>query len=208
MPHDVKNDRSFFATVKVVQIATLPPVKASEARERLLRAASAIFYSEGINSVGVDHIVSAGKVTRATFYRHFPSKQDLVLAYLQAAHDMLSGRLSEVLAAHPPDRMVEAMCADVCEQLQLPGFRGCAFICAAAEFEDEEHPVRRAVAAHRDWYLGAARDAFRSAGHPDPDAAARHYVMLRDGAMVAGHLGDPELAVQTFRHGVGTITPR
>jgi len=182
------------ANLSDVKIATLPPVKDSEARDRLLRTASMIFYNEGINSVGVDYIVSAAKVTRATFYRHFPSKTDLVLAYLQAAHDAIEAHLTEVT--------VEALSADICAQIGRPEFRGCAFICAAAEFEDEEHPIRRAVAAHREWYLGVVRDAFRAAGHADPESAARHFVMLRDGAFVAGDLGDAELAIQTFRRGV------
>lgn len=156
--------------------------------DSLLRTASGIFYAEGINSVGVDRIVSDAKVTRATFYRHFPSKTDLVLAYLQAAHDAIE--------AHLPERTVEALTADVCEQIQRPEFRGCAFICAAAEFEDAHHPIRLAVAAHREWYLGVIREALGS------DAAARHFVMLRDGAFVAGHLGDAQLAAETFRQSV------
>ncbi|MDA0168862.1 TetR/AcrR family transcriptional regulator [Solirubrobacter taibaiensis] len=172
-----------------MQITTLPLAKTSEARERLLRTASGIFYTEGINSTGVDHIVSAANVTRATFYRHFPSKTDLVLAYLQAAHDAID--------AHLTDTTVEGLTADVCTQIQRPEFRGCAFICAAAEFEDPEHPVRRAVAAHREWYLGVVRDAFGS------DDAARHFVMLRDGAFVGADLGDPELAARTFLRAAG-----
>src|SRR5262249_49740655 len=59
----------------------------SEARDRLLRTASAIFYAKGINSVGVEEIVSEARVTRATFYRHFPSKEDLIVAYLKATDD-------------------------------------------------------------------------------------------------------------------------
>ncbi|RKQ92149.1 TetR family transcriptional regulator [Solirubrobacter pauli] len=171
-----------------MQIATLPKVKESEARDRLLRTASMIFYTEGINSVGVDYIVGAAKVTRATFYRHFPSKTDLVLAYLQAAHDAIE--------AHLTDRTRAGLIEDVCGQIGRPEFRGCAFICAAAEFDDPEHPVRRAVAAHRDWYFGVIRDALGS------DEAARRFVMLRDGAFVGGHLNDAQLAVQTFRAAV------
>ncbi|MBE2316706.1 TetR/AcrR family transcriptional regulator [Solirubrobacter sp. CPCC 204708] len=168
-----------------MRIATLPTAKNSEARDRLLRTASAIFYTEGINSVGVDYIVAASKVTRATFYRHFPSKTDLVLAYLQAAHDAIAAQLTGAT--------VEALIEDVRASIQRREFHGCAFICAAAEFEEEDHPVRRAVAAHREWYFGVVRDAF---GDED---AARHFVMLRDGAFVGAHLGDAELAAETFR---------
>ena len=72
------------------------PAKRSEARERLLATASQLFYTEGINSVGVDRIVSESHVTLATFYRHFPGKQDLVVAYLQGAHDALVERAASL----------------------------------------------------------------------------------------------------------------
>lgn len=188
-----------------MKIARLPPAKASEARERLLGRASAIFYAEGINSVGVDRIVSESAVTRATFYRHFASKQDLVLAYLQAAHDAIEARHAQLVAMHEPERLLAAVCADIAGQIEQPGFHGCAFICAAAEFEDPDDPIRRAVVAHRDWFLGAVRDAFDAAGHAQPEEAARQYVVLRDGAMVGGHLGDPALVAETFRRSVAEL---
>lgn len=188
-----------------MKIARLPPAKDSEARDRLLGTASAIFYSEGINSVGVDRIVSASAVTRATFYRHFASKQALVLAYLQAAHDAIEAGFAALAATHAPDRLLEAVADDIARQIEQPGFHGCAFICAAAEFEDPDDPIRRAVVAHRDWFLGAIRDAFAAAGRDRPEEAARQYVMLRDGAMVGGHLGEPALAARTFLRSVGEL---
>src|SRR3954469_10812541 len=60
----------------------------SEARLRLLTTASGIFYAEGIHSVGVDRLIAEAQVTRATFYRHFPGKEDLVLGYLREVHSM------------------------------------------------------------------------------------------------------------------------
>ncbi|MDO8188598.1 TetR/AcrR family transcriptional regulator [Conexibacter sp. JD483] len=189
-----------------MQIADLPPAKASAARDRLLGTASAIFYAEGINSVGVDRIVSEGAVTRATFYRHFASKQDLVLAYLQAAHDAIEAGFAALAAAHDaPERLLEAVAADIARQIEQPGFHGCAFICAAAEFEDPDDPIRRAVVAHRDWFLGAIRDAFTAAGHSQPEEAALQYVILRDGAMVGGHLGDSARVAQTFQQSVSEL---
>ncbi len=191
-----------------MQIATLPPPKDSDARDRLLRTASALFYAEGINSVGVDRIVSDSNVTRATFYRHFPSKQDLVLTYLQTVHDAIEARQSALVATTPePRQLLQAVAADICEQIAGPGFQGCAFICAAAEFQDPEDPIHRAITAHRAWFLGTIRDAFAATSHAQPDDAARLYVMLRDGAMVGGHLGDSAAAIETFRRGVGGLLP-
>ena len=176
--------------------------KRSEARERLLTTASQLFYAEGITSVGVDRIVSEGHVTLATFYRHFPSKDDLVVSYLDGVHDLIADQLaSSTNQARGPD-LVRAICDHVISELGRTDFRGCAFINAASEFEDPEHPVRRVIASHRQWYYESVRRAFAEAGHQTPGNAARHFVMLRDGAMTAGSLDSPTSAKRTFNRGV------
>jgi len=181
-------------------IVDLPPAKPSEPRERLLARASALFYAEGVNTVGVDRIVSEAGVTRATFYRHFPSKTDLVLAYLQSVHDAIAAHTAQLAADREPEAFLSALGDDIAGQVARPGFRGCAFINAALEFEDG--PIPRAVAAHRAWFHGVVRDAFAAAGRRTPDDAARHFVMLRDGAMIGGYLSDPAAAGATFTRGV------
>jgi AcrR family transcriptional regulator len=184
------------------RIATLPPVKDSEPRARLLATASGLFYREGVHSVGVDRIVSEANVTRATFYRHFPSKQDLVLAYLQSAHDIIEARMAVALAMEDPKARLRAFGEDIAAQVVSPGFGGCAFIKVAAEFDDPDEPVRRAVAAHRAWFAEAIRTAFADAGYSQPIDPTRHFIMLRDGAMVAGYLDGSEQAAETFTRGV------
>jgi AcrR family transcriptional regulator len=183
-------------------ITSLPPGRPSEARERLLATASAVFYAEGVNSIGVDRIVSQARVTRATFYRHFPSKRDLVLAYLQSVHDAIEKRTAEVTAGADPQAALRAISEDIGAQVRSKGFRGCAFITIAAEFEDADDPIRLAVAAHRKWFADLIRKAFADAGHPRASDAAKHFVMLRDGAMVGGYLGDPATAARTFLRGL------
>jgi AcrR family transcriptional regulator len=200
--YDRCQERSFFLYYLRVAPATKKvTAKRSEARERLLGAASQLFYSEGINSVGVDRIVGAANVTLATFYRHFPSKQDLVVAYLEAIHDTLAARAAEAGGTEGRE-LVAAIGAEVVAEIGHEGFRGCAFINAASEFEDPDSPVRRVVADHRRWYLERIRRAFADAGHKRPGNAARHFVMLRDGAVTAGYLDSPTSAQRTFKRGV------
>jgi AcrR family transcriptional regulator len=176
--------------------------KRSEARERLLAAASDLFYAEGINSVGVDRIVSASNVTLATFYRHFPSKQDLVVSYLEGIHDVLVERAAVVAERAQGRDLVAELGAEVVAELGQEGYRGCAFINAASEFEDPESPVRRVVADHRRWYFERVRRAFADADHKHPSNPARHFVMLRDGAVTAGYLDSATAAQRTFKRGV------
>jgi AcrR family transcriptional regulator len=175
----------------------------SAARERLLDTATALFYSVGIHSVGVDRIVGQAQVTRATFYRHFPGKEDLVAAYLQRIHQRV--RADHEMAAssgRPAPDVLREIGERIVEEIRAPGFRGCAFLNAAAEFPEADHPVHQAVLAHREWFLALITDLFAQTFHAPGDGTGRHFVMLRDGVMAAGYLGDPIVAGETFRRGI------
>jgi AcrR family transcriptional regulator len=176
--------------------------KRSEPRERLLSTASRLFYSEGISGVGVDRIVSEGHVTLATFYRHFPSKEDLVISYLEGVHDAIAEQITAATTQAQGPEDVRALGEQVVSELGQNGFRGCAFINAASEYENPDSPVRRVIASHRHWYYDAVRRAFDNAGHSHPGNAARHFLMLRDGAMTGGSLDSSTTAKRTFKRGV------
>ncbi len=174
----------------------------SEARARLLSKASELFYSEGLHSVGIDRIIAAAPVTRATLYRHFPSKDDLVVAYLTQADDAIRTRVNAARTPDAsPDDIIRTVARSIADDIQSPGFRGCAFLNAAAEYPDPIHPVHQAVLRHRQWFLATIAELFSETGKPDPEPAARHFVMLRDGAMAAGCLSDPKAACETFLRG-------
>jgi hypothetical protein len=80
-----------------------------------------------------------------------------------------------------------------------PGFRGCPFINAAAQFADPDHPVRIAVTAHRDWYARRIEGLMRDLGHPQPGDAADDLILARDGALSGGYVGDPIAAAAALR---------
>lgn len=175
----------------------------SEARARLLDTASRLFYAEGLHSVGIDRIISSAGVTRATLYRHFPSKDDLLVAYLGQGDEMVRAGVEAARASGgSPDDVIRGVAQAIVDDIGRQGFRGCAFLNAAAEYPEESHPVHRAVLAHRDWFLATMVELFAATGKPDAEAAAQHFVMLRDGAMSAGCLTDPALVCATFLRGV------
>lgn len=176
--------------------------KPSAARERVLATASRLFYAEGIGSVGIGRIVDEGQVTLATLYRHFPAKQDLVVAYLDGVHDIVADRLDAAADTASGRDLVREIAAAVTDEIALPGFRGCAFLNAASEFEEPGHPVRRTIARHREWYYELVKRALDDAGHPLPGSAARHFVLIRDGAMCAAYLEDDGTAARSFTRGV------
>ncbi|WP_433165486.1 TetR/AcrR family transcriptional regulator [Kribbella sp. CA-247076] len=182
----------------------------SQARSRLLDTATGLFYAEGLHAVGVDRVIAEAQVTRATLYRHFPSKDDLIVAYLTGIDEAIRARLDAGRSrdAHP-DELIRDVAQFIADELQRPGFRGCAFLNAAAEYPDPAHPVHRAVVEHREWFLATLTELFSGIGKIDPEPAARHFVMLRDGAMAAGCLTDPKPVGETFLRGVeGLLTYR
>ena len=162
-----------------------PPVRA-----RLLDAAASAFYTEGIRAVSADKIIAAAGTTKVTFYRHFPTKDDLVAAYI----DQQSERFRAAAAGLPADPaqalavLARSMGAEACR----PGFRGCPFINAAAEYPAPGHPVRAAVARHRGWFHALVAGLVERLGAADPSRLADQLIMLRDGAMIHGYVGDPE----------------
>ena len=178
----------------------------SEARSRLLATATRIFYAEGLHSVGIDRIVAEAKVTRATLYRHFPGKEDLVVAYLRGVHEMESEGIGKILADDlSAADMLRAVAESIAEGIRSAHFRGCAFLNAVAEYPDPAHPVHQAVLEHREWFLNTVTDLLAQVGDTPPELAARHFVMLRDGAMVSGCLADPAGVCDTFLRGVDGI---
>ncbi|ETK32285.1 TetR/AcrR family transcriptional regulator [Microbispora sp. ATCC PTA-5024] len=164
---------------------------APPARRRILDTAGNLFYGEGIRAVGIDRIIAEAGVAKATFYHHFPAKDDLVCAYLKEQSDLQHGLAEGLRAAErPAEERLVAVFEAVGEIGCGPGFRGCAFVNASVEYPDPAHPVRQVVAAHRAWFRGLVRDLLAATGHPDPDATAGMLVMLRDGIVVGADLDD------------------
>jgi AcrR family transcriptional regulator len=170
---------------------------ASSARERLLETARRLFYGEGIHTVPVDRLVTEAGVTRATFYRHFPAKEDLVEAYLRATDADLRAAVADALDQPSPQRGADALLELIGQVTCSAGFRGCHFINASAEYPDPADPVRIAVAEHRAWFQDTVTKLAAQAGHPDPDHAGRVLVLLHDGALSAAELDDPRQVRET-----------
>ena len=169
----------------------------SEPRERLLRTASELFYAHGIHSVGVDRIVSAADVTRATFYRHFPSKEDLVQAYLEREDELLRGALAG-FEGLPAEQQLAGAIQGIADDIVRNHTRGCPFINASAEYPDAASPIRQVIKGHRDWFRSTLTTTLEQAGREDAAERAGALVLLRDAALVGGYLDGPEAMRETF----------
>ncbi len=166
--------------------------RAPGAKVRILETANRLFYSEGIRTVGIDRLISESSVTKATFYKHYGSKDRLILLYIEARHTQEVADLEAIVEANPePEDAIRAVMAAVAADVVRQGFRGDAFLNAAAEFSEERHPVRSVVLRHREWMTGFLVELLQDLGHRMPGDAADDLILARDGAMAGGYAGDP-----------------
>jgi len=170
-------------------------------RERILDAATALFYAHGIHPTGINEIVRRAETTKVTLYRHFPSKEDLALAYLRRRADFDRTNIAEAskLAAANAAPAFDAIAENIGIESYAPGFRGCPFINAAAEYGDADNPVRQLVDSHRAWFKGAIEQLLEGTRVKNRSQAAAEIVMLRDGAMVSGYLGNADEVAGALR---------
>jgi AcrR family transcriptional regulator len=161
----------------------------SPARRRIVDTATALFYGEGVHAVGIDRIIAEAGVAKATFYKHFPSKEDVVLTYVREQDELGRAAVAE-LPEQPPRQMLLRLFDRIHEAARQPGYRGCPFINAAAEYPDQASPVRQAIDDHRRWTRDLFRGLLVAEGHLDPDRIAEILVVLYDGFLIAGDLDD------------------
>jgi AcrR family transcriptional regulator len=180
----------------------------SPARRRLLDTASRLFYAEGIHAVGVDRIIAEAGVAKATFYKHFPSKDQLVLAYVEEQDRLGREEATADVAGKPAREALLAFFESYAGATREPGYRGCPFINAAAEYADPASPVRKAIDDHRRWLRGLFRDLLADDGNPDPGSTADILMLITDGLLVAGELDDPARLRTVAREAVlRTVAP-
>ena len=173
------------------------PVATQGPRERLLHTAADLFYREGIHSVGVDRILAEASVTRATMYRHFKGKDDLIEAYLALEDATIRGYFEDAAAHAGPDTdMLELVIEGIAGDIERYHTRGCPFINAAAEYPDPDSRIRQLIAAHRSWFRGALEQA--AAGRENPAEIAASLVLLRDAALVGRYLDGVDTVKPAF----------
>ncbi|MES2093417.1 MAG: TetR/AcrR family transcriptional regulator [Actinomycetota bacterium] len=179
------------------------------AKRRILETAYRLFYEDGIRSVGVDRLISESEVTKATFYKHYGSKDRLIVEYISQRHSRDMEAVDEIIREkNDPKLALQALIDQIVADVVSPGFRGCAFINAATEFTDPRHPVRQIVSDHREWYAETLSGLLRQLGHPLPGDGGDELILARDGAMTGGYAGDPIAATTAFVRVVSRVLER
>jgi AcrR family transcriptional regulator len=171
----------------------------SSARERLLAAASELFYREGINNVGIDRVIEHAGVAKASLYSNFGSKDELVRAYLRGMHERRQARVLERIGRHrsPRERLL-AVYDGVAETAAKAGYRGCAFVRTNAEMP-VDGPGKEVIDEARAWMRELFTELARDAGARNAPALAQQLVLLYDGAITAASMDGSASAAATAR---------
>jgi AcrR family transcriptional regulator len=159
-------------------------------RQQILETAAELFFREGCRAIGVDTIVNRSGVAKMTLYRHFPSKDDLLIAYLKEANDHFWAWFEAAINQHPdsPRDQLIAVFEALAQGLTSPMCYGCPFINAGTEFSEMDHPVHKAALEHKQAVRVRLRAMSEAAGARSPDALSDQLLLLMDGGYVQARL--------------------
>jgi AcrR family transcriptional regulator len=174
-----------------------PPSRLASARERIDQTAYELFSRYGIRAVGVDTISARSGVAKMTLYRHYPSKDNLALAFLRRREELWTRgwlqREVERRARAPAKRLLAVF--DVFDKwFRRSDFEGCSFAKVLLEHGDRGHPVRNAAEAHIETIRAFLRQLAGDAGVRDADGFARQWQIVMMGSIVAAYAGDRDAA--------------
>jgi AcrR family transcriptional regulator len=168
-------------------------------RARLIATARLLFYREGIRAVGIDRVLAESGVSKMSLYRHFGSKDELVLACL-TEHEREYWELWDSSVCTISMKPVEALRSAIrfiARRTAEPSYQGCIFLNTAQTFPEEDHPAHQAAVFHKQTLVSRLHRLCKSAGSSDPRLLSYQLVLLINGAQAtAGMLGrDPQLSI-------------
>ncbi len=158
--------------------------------QRILETASRLFYQQGIRAVGIDTIIEQSGCAKMSLYRHFATKDDLVVAYLELRSRSYWQWFDRTVARHArsPREQLLGLAASVERQILRPDFRGCPFLNVAVEFPEPDHPAHGVAAAYKREMQRRLADLARRAGACEAEALAAQLNLLIDGARLTAQV--------------------
>jgi AcrR family transcriptional regulator len=183
-------------TFRPERVALLPP------RERIIDAAQALFVEQGLTRVTVDAIAAQAGSTKMTLYRHFETKEVLVLEWLRLLTEQYSAVLDDLAEQWPaqPGLQLLGFAQFIALDLARSGYRGCPFTNSLAELPDPQHPARQLIEAHKRRQFQRVAILCREALLPNPVERAQELTFLLEGAqVVAQNKGVDDVAQHLLR---------
>ncbi len=176
-------------------------------RDELVQNALKAFYRGGFHAIGMDAMAKQTGVSKTAMYKHFRTKEELILATLRLRDEQFRNwlvRRMEALGSTPREQLLAAFDA-LSEWFHEPEFRSCMFIKASSEFQDRNHPIHAASAEHKRMLLVHFQKLAAEAGAENAETLARQLLLLKEGAIVLAHLHDPKKIAVDARAAAQTL---
>lgn len=160
-------------------------------RDELIQKAFETFYKYGFHATGMDLLAAETGISKTSMYKHFRTKEDLILAVLRFRDESFRNwivRWVEEVAKTPKEQLI-AMFDALGEWFAQPGFSSCMFIKASGEYPNVNDPIHAQSAEHKRLLFAYVQSLAKKAGASDPDTLARQLMLLKEGAIVTAHLG-------------------
>jgi AcrR family transcriptional regulator len=158
-------------------------------KEKLFQTAARLFYKHGYRAIGVDRISAESAIGKMTLYRHYPSKDDLIVAYLKHHNDFFWNNFEQVIKDAPtPREKLLAFFEALQDYVETPACHGCPFINVATEYPERAYPGHEVALEHKESVRMRFRQLANEAGAANPEALADQLFLLMDGAYVASRM--------------------
>ncbi|MDD0843903.1 TetR/AcrR family transcriptional regulator [Pseudomonas sp. Gutcm_11s] len=164
---------------------------ASNKRKQLINTALELFYREGYHATGIDRILAESGVAKMTLYKHFKSKDELILAVLENRGQAVLEQLNALRDSAAPREAVLLVFDGLHAWISAADFCGCSFINAAAEFHDRQHPIHRQAATFKAAFAEHLRQSLEQLGVADALPLASQLQFLFEGALSMAHVQGP-----------------
>lgn len=163
--------------------------EAATPREKLFQTAARLFFQHGYRAIGVDTIAAESGIGKMTLYRHFPSKDDLIAAYLRESdRDFWAYFEQSIQSASPAREQLLAFFQSLQDYATSPACYGCPFINVASEYPEPDYPGHQIALVHKQSVRMRFTELSREAGASQPQVLANALLLLMDGAYIAARM--------------------
>jgi len=176
-------------------------------RDDLVQNALKAFYKGGFRAIGMDKLAAETGVSKTAIYKHFRTKEDLIVATLRLRDEQFRNwmvRRVEALASTPREQLLATFDA-LGEWFREPEFKSCMFIKASSEYQDRDHPIHAIAAEHKRLLHQYFKKLAVQAGAGNPDKLAHQVLIMKEGAIVLAHLHEPEEVAANARSAAAVL---
>ena len=162
-------------------------------KDKVFQTAAQLFYQHGYRAIGVDTLAAESGIGKMTLYRHYPSKDDLIVAYLRESDELFWNNFEQIVQGSPtPREKLQAFFESLQDYVTTPACYGCPFLNVATEYPEKDYVGHQTALKHKQSVRARFHDLAKEAGAREPEVLADQLFLLMDGAYMASRMFGPK----------------